>query len=358
MKILRRRKTQIAVIGGIHIDVLADYKISEQGKIDKIGELNYSIGGTAYNIAHFLHNDNVPVDFFSVLNQNSFSTSWIKREIRHTRINYFFQYESKEYFENGFIAIRKEGELENAVTSSFLSKVQLDISLIKKIIKGKKIVALDCNFASRQLIDIFEICKRENVLTVISSTSDSKVNRIKVIAKSYNIDFVIMNEKEARVFFQKDIKFIKASEIPPSIKNLIITCGEKGYFVYSQNEKARYPAPHITEIESTSAAGDALVAAIVRTLKSNTAFSWNICSKYINKYVSEALSQRCTYIKPTRKKKSYKALFIWLFVFLIILLTLATFVSSENSDITILFAIISIILAIGQIIRSELMSED
>ena len=149
-------KPKVAVFGGVHIDIWADYDPQYKDKLDQIGNLLYSIGGTGYNIAYVLSKHDVRTTFYSVLNANSYNTIWIKRELASTKIRTKFQINKDTFSENGFVAIRNNGQLERAVTSSYLSKAEISEKKINKVAKENSLAIIDCNFETHQ---IFTICR-------------------------------------------------------------------------------------------------------------------------------------------------------------------------------------------------------
>ena len=349
-------KNNIIVFGGVHIDILADYNKKDKVRIDRVGELHYSIGGTAYNIAYNLSEKKKKVYLFSVLNKNSYSTLWIIRETKNTRIKTLFQIDHSTYTENGFVAIRQDGNLERAVTSSYLSKAELNPKLLEKYCKNKDIAVIDCNFESHQMATIVKFCNSHNLLIMIAATSDSKVKRISPILNNYVIDVVTMNEIEACSFFCiKKIDNLTVDMIPKNLSNLVITLGAKGHLIYSNGEISFFEAPHISEVVSTSGAGDALSAAIVSSISDNDGvLNWNDCNKRICEFVGEAITQHGTYLKPTRKGVPYKLVVTWGIIFIICIFLALYCFFTDHSRLGLYLTIIGIIIAFGQIIRSEM----
>lgn len=348
-------KNTIIIFGGVHIDILADYDIKDKSRTDRVGELHYSIGGTAFNIAHYLSTNNKSVFLFSVLNKNSYSTLWIFREIRQTKIKPLFQIDHSTYSENGFVAIRQNGNLEAAVTASYLSKAELKPHLLNRFCKGKSLAVIDCNFESHQLLTIVKYCKKNKLKIIIAATSDSKVKRILPLLDSYPIDVVTMNELEACTLFNvKKYNDVTPEMISANIRNLIITLGAKGYVIFSNGIKSCYPAPYVSEVISTSGAGDALAAAVASCIAETDTISWTQCNQVINEFVGEALTHKGTYLKPTRKKISYKIFVIWGATFSFCALASIYCFMLNKFDLALYLTILSLIIAFAQIIRTEM----
>ncbi|MBO5836146.1 MAG: hypothetical protein J6V49_03570 [Bacteroidales bacterium] len=347
---------KIVVFGGVHIDILADYEEKNQKRLDRVGELYYSIGGTAYNIAQTLASHKQDVTLYSVLSSNSFSTVWIKREISNTNIKAEFQMDSAICAENGFVALRKNGVLEHAVTSSSLSRVQLDTKQIISICKNKSLAVIDSNFESHQIMSIVKHCKNAGLRIIVAATSDSKVKRILPVLDHYQIDVMVMNAVEAKVFFDKSsIEDITAEDIPQNVKSLIITNSSDGHYVFESGKRIHFMAPYVADVLSTSGAGDALTASVAQHLsQKQSTIDWDECNKTICEYVGECLTQKTTYIHPTKKKLPVKKIVIWGCVATAIVMTIFICYLCGMHDVGMILSIVGTILAFGQIFRGEM----
>lgn len=347
-------KPRIVVFGGVHVDIWADYDSHYKDKLDQIGNLLYSIGGTGYNISYILSKHGVKTTFFSVLNANSYNTIWIKRELASTRINTRFQINKDTFSENGFVAIRNNGQLERAVTSSYLSKAEIREKKIDKVAKGNDLAVIDCNFETHQIFTIVQACKRHGLKILFAATSDSKVNRIKPILEALPIEAVTMNEIEAKTFFNTDdVNSIMPGDIPPNLKYCFITLAEKGHYFFYNGERMHFPAPMVAEVISSSGCGDALLAAVAKTLAENN-FDIQTCNARIYKYVGKSLTHKTTYIKPTRRKmpKSVKAL--WGVIIAICLAAIFISLVLKKLEVGFMLSIIGVVFAIAQAIRGEM----
>ena len=347
---------KIVVFGGVHIDILADYAEKNQERLDRVGELYYSIGGTAYNIAHTLASHKQDVTLYSVLSANSFSTVWIKREIANTDIKPVFQIDNALYAENGFVAIRQNGILEHAVTSSSLSRTQLDLDRIEQVCKNKTFAVLDSNFESHQMLSIVKLCKKAGLKIMVAATSDSKVKRVLPILKHYDIDVMVMNEIEAKTFFDtENIDTVELAQIPNNIHHLIITLGERGHYIFHEGVRDHFEAPYVADVVSTSGAGDSLAAAVAHYIANRPeTINWDECNKIIYEYIGECITQKSTYLHPTKRKLPVKMLLIWGAVAILIIATVIICYLCEMYDAGLILSIIGTILAFGQIFRGEM----
>ncbi|MBP5189687.1 MAG: hypothetical protein J6031_02085 [Bacteroidales bacterium] len=347
-------KSNIVVFGGVHIDIWADYDASCKNNLDQIGNLLYSIGGTGYNIAYLLSKHGVKTTFFSILNANSYNTIWIKRELASTKIKTIFQIEKNTFVENGFVAIRNNGILERAITSSYLSKAELDVKKIEKALGTCNLAVIDCNFETHQIFTIVQACLRKNLKICFAATSDSKVRRIIPILDNVHINAVVMNEIEAMKFFQTDnVDSVTPDQISKNLDYCIVTLAERGHYIFHNGERQHYPAPNVAEVVSSSGCGDALFSAVAKTISEEN-FSVVKCNARIYKYVGESLTQNTTYLKPTKRKVPRKIVFFWGVVVSACIMAIALSFILKQFELGMIFTIIGTIFAFAQSIRSEI----
>ena len=141
--------------------------------------------------------------------------------------------------------------------------------------------------------------------------------------------------------------------VPQNIQNLVVTLGAKGHKVFFEKNVQHFNAPHVEEIISPSGAGDALTAAIAASILNNNKIIENNTYEQICEYVGVVLSQHCTYLRSSKKKIPYGLFSIWVFMFTASIIC-TIYCYFQNSELTIYLSFISVILAIGQIIRTEI----
>lgn len=347
-------KPRIVVYGGVHLDIWADYDVKYRERIDQIGELRYSIGGTGYNVAYVLAKHKVNTTFYSVLNNNSYNTAWIKRELGATRIKARLQINRDTYVENGFVAIRSHGELERAITSSYLSKAALDLKKVSAAAKGCSLAVIDCNFEAQQIRKIVDVCRFQDLKIIIAATSDSKVCRVKDIVMSTPIEALVMNEAESKAFFKVgSADDITLDMIPEKLNYCIVTLAERGHYVFHDGERKYYKAPAVEEVRSTSGAGDALLAAVAQTIASG-GYHEEECNRLIYEYVGNSLTEITTYLKPTKRKVSKAAIAVWVIAVIICIVACVLSFQYNRKDIGSLLTIVGIVLTIATSVRTEM----
>lgn len=257
------------VIGSINVDVIAGYKISPNDVKDKIGETTFSIGGTAYNIAHNLSYLGAAVSLVSVCKKNSFVSNSILTRLKKNKIDHNLLILDDQVKDSSFVCIMKNGDMESAVTTSMIECVHLDYELIDNAIKTVEMVILDCNLSATQIKEISRLCKKNNKALAVSGVSEPKVKRASGVYEDgtslHTIDVLSMNDKEAASFFS-DENFHKKDPgdlcAMAKASNIIVSNGLNGYTIFNCNNKKTFPAPTCEDIKTTAGAGDALMAAI------------------------------------------------------------------------------------------------
>jgi sugar/nucleoside kinase (ribokinase family) len=126
------------VVGAAHIGVIADYAATQAEKLDRIGHVRYSVGGTGYNIAIDLAQGYVQTTFPSVVKKGSFSSVWIKTRLREAGVALDYLQTSDRIDESGLVAVRKHHELEATVTSTAISSLPIDRVLAEQALRGRE----------------------------------------------------------------------------------------------------------------------------------------------------------------------------------------------------------------------------
>ena len=163
------------------------------------------------------------------------------------------------------MALRLDGVLKTAVTSTAVGGHSFSAKLIEAATLNARIVVLDCNLAVDQMSLLLDYARRHNRPTVVAAVSDSKVVRLLQLEEHQLIDVVVLNELELQAVIaaestdnnQNACKLLRA-------KRVVVTAGASGYRVLSEYGKCvRYSAPQMDKIASQTGAGDALLSGIV-----------------------------------------------------------------------------------------------
>jgi sugar/nucleoside kinase (ribokinase family) len=173
--------------------------------------------------------------------------------------------------ESGFIAIRKSGELETAVTAAAIAGYPISYNKLKDAISRCRFVVADCNVSGDQLRAIASLANQLNKQMAVSATSDAKVKRLLMLDTTQSIDILFLNQKELchalglSVFPGIDSEFSKHACATMHSSSLVMTMGSLGHFVlYKNGNFKKYPPPDVERVVSTSGAGDALASGILK----------------------------------------------------------------------------------------------
>ncbi|MHB1693115.1 MAG: PfkB family carbohydrate kinase [bacterium] len=291
-------KGYILVIGSAHLDILAYYDKCEEKFIDKKGSFEYSIGGTAFNIAVNLARHSVPVCFYTALKKGSLATEFTIKRFKKNLINYDYVQIEELLPESGFIAHMAEKDLVSAVSCMGVESATLNAETLSKAVENSKFVVMECNLAPHQINVISKIALNYNKMIFMGGVSESKVKRAKNVYVTkdnpYPLELLSLSQKEAKVFLENysDLDSVNICN-QARAKNVLITKGDKGFSVYTmQGEKYDFDPPAVDDIKSTSGAGEALLAAICNYVYDNEKICWGDSSiiDLIHDYVREILS--------------------------------------------------------------------
>jgi sugar/nucleoside kinase (ribokinase family) len=281
----------ILVVGAAHPDIFADYPQDQADRIDKVGEITYSIGGTAYNIAVNIARNYVDVALFTVIKEDSLFTDPILDRLEQNGVMTNFVETSEYMSESGFIGVREEGQLISAVTASGITDVRLDEQLLEDAVESASLVVADCNLNETQLELVTSTAAAYETSVFIAGVSESKALRIRDISSS--VDLFSLNEAEARAFLGgKSLSgnILKQCADTHGIQNLVVTGAEKGHTVATPESVREFSAPPISSIVSTSGTGDAFLAGVCHAVHEEDEIDWNNLNEYIHEYIEDVVS--------------------------------------------------------------------
>lgn len=290
-------KDFVLVIGAAHIDVMADYDSAHSRALDRIGEVRYAIGGTGYNIAIDLAQAYVRTSLVTVLKKSSFSSLWVKTRLAEAGVSLDLIQTSERVPESGFVAIRKDRELELAVTSTAIASVALPIDVIESAIENCCLIVADCNLSEDQLALITRSANHHKRPILVAGVSDSKASRIAGLDDHARVDVFSINELEFLSLFAKPLGSLSTEDIKSSCARvhsnfMLVTRSEHGYVVLSSDGRAKeYKAPSIGRYVSSTGAGDATLAAVAAYWYHNRSFDWDGASALIARMVRKVIEE-------------------------------------------------------------------
>ena len=340
-------KQKILIIGSVHLDIVASYEKSNESNADKEGDLKFSVGGAAYNIAANLAYKDHRVSLFTFVKDNSVSGDVIKSAISAANIETQFVQQDSDLSESGYVSHQSEGQLISAVSCMAIQEKAFDENVRKaltKAISSHSFVVVDTNLSTNQLETVVEICREKNTSIFACNVSDSKCHRLIVFfpeEKSEIFRFVSLNEKELKKIIKHE--FIENSRYICTklrSKTVVVTHGKNGFTVYSQNSDENYRSiPYnASGIKSELGAGDALFSAVCAHYSIKNEFQWRDCDQLVNEYVSRVLkSEGATpeglqfKVEKSKQNKLSQAMLSFIPFFFSALLTVLAFFEVDSA---------------------------
>jgi sugar/nucleoside kinase (ribokinase family) len=264
---------KILVIGSCHLDIFADFPKQNKKYLDKPGLIHFSIGGTAFNLAANLAKLKACLSVLTVLKLNSVIADIIEYKVDILKIDIKHVIHLNADTEGGFVAFREDGDLISAVTGSLIENYVFDVNKVTCILDQQDIIILDCNLSERQLCEIVAAKTKNKKRFFVSAVSDSKVRRIRALenfCEPKAIELLSMNISEAhslgiddkRLEIDRDYRVKTLEKL--RTEEICITRGREGLvYIQSDMNVVSFPAPSVSNIISTSGAGDSVLSSII-----------------------------------------------------------------------------------------------
>lgn len=166
----------IGVIGSAHVDILGKSK-DHVDRLDKIGEVEMHLGGSAYNIAVNLGRENQKVRLWTVLKRGSLVEKWVLSKLRREGVLTSSLTRRRNVAAGAFLATVHDNDYISAITYVGVDQVELPIGKIRSLIKRASVVVSDCNLSADQLCEVIKASNEFGKPLVISGVSESKVLR-------------------------------------------------------------------------------------------------------------------------------------------------------------------------------------
>ncbi|MEM5855479.1 MAG: PfkB family carbohydrate kinase [Candidatus Aenigmatarchaeota archaeon] len=176
----------LLTIGSVHIDIFAD--ASSEFKLPNINDLPgsfvISIGGTIFNVASTLKYLGITPFILTALKRNSLFTYMVKYKLEELNIRYHIITDDN-FNESAFLALRQNGDLFAAVTSSAWENLPpfLLEKFLKSLISKDKpdFLVFDCNLLPTHIETILKSTKDSKLPIYVCATSSTKVKRLTLI---------------------------------------------------------------------------------------------------------------------------------------------------------------------------------
>lgn len=301
MTIRARRARSLLVIGGVHLDGVAEYDPTHSALLEKPATfVEFSVGGTAFNVAANLASADIDVTLFTWLNDASPFGSVIMSAISAYRIQSEIVLDS-EFQQGGYLAQLSGGVLVLATSCSGLDQAKIPRARLSAAISNAKAVAIDTNLSVQHIRHIRSACRRLNRPLLVNCSSETKSQRIRAPLEGVCYQLVTMNESEAVAFFGAEYETrldVRAICAAASANNVVVTRSGLGFNVYSEGINGCFLAPRLSKIISELGAGDALFSACCAHFLAHDSFDWAKCYNDIRRFVVPVLQARGATVAP------------------------------------------------------------
>lgn len=273
-------KNFIFVAGSAHLDIIS--QITDYPEvIDKIGNIKYEFGGTAYNHAINLSKLKEKVTFMSAFN-NSTISQLIINELLNNNIKIHLKI-IKKLKDSGYSAQLLNGLLISAVSSMPVADVTFSKSFIKKGMKGAKAVIIDCNLSIDSINNILNVANNLKIPSFIACVSEAKCR--KILDLSFHFDYALLNIVEMNML-EKITQEKNWKKIAQKLKtNLIVTQDKRAVFIYSKKgEKTKFKVTPQKIKGNSLGAGDLFGASFISNILKGKSISNSINKAIENSY--------------------------------------------------------------------------
>ncbi len=253
---------KVLVIGACNIDILG-YPTKELIKSESnIGEVVFSLGGVAKNIAENLHNLGMDVDFLTQIGKDIFR-DYVSHYLDDLGINYKRSFLSAK--SNIFMGVfNHEGEFDLGV-NDLASIESLEVENFQELdeyINNFDCLVFDTNLSK----DVLEylITKYDDKLIFLDGVSQTKVMRVKNVLGSINV--LKLNVLELNALLEtKSCDIIEGIKKLHSlgVENVIISQGKEAIYYNILEEVFHTKVLKPKKIISSNGAGDALFSGII-----------------------------------------------------------------------------------------------
>ena len=262
-------KKAVAVLGGIAIDLEAKPYKKLLMQESNPGRIDITCGGVGRNIAENLQRmGGLDVSFFSVVGEDAYGQQAVE-SISSIGVNTEFVYKIPQLHTASYLSILDEsGNMALAVAAmDIFDRMSEDMAIraVDSFLRADGIV-LDANLSEDMLLYFAEQFK--NRFIFLDPVSVEKAKKAKGILKRCHT--IKPNKAEAEVLAgikinnDDDLDLAGGSLLKQGVKRVFISLGEQGVFYKDQTKSGKVSPPENLKAVSTTGAGDAMSAAIVR----------------------------------------------------------------------------------------------
>ncbi|MCQ2736519.1 MAG: carbohydrate kinase family protein [bacterium] len=258
---------RVVVIGASNIDIKGRSRIKTFSKTKNPGNVEFSPGGVARNIAENLAKLGVGSVLLSAIGNEGFAEkiteTTAKAGVDMSRIL------RCEQNSGIFLAvINSRGELDASISDmSILSEITPEyINANIDIIEKASYIVVDADIPDQALSTILSIAKRNFIPICVEPVSPARAHHLGEFLQDITLTTPNKEELESMVgrsvISEDDIKEAGDEIIKRGVKNLIVTLGSEGAYCVSKDFKGFIPSIRTMTVNSVGA-GDALVSGTV-----------------------------------------------------------------------------------------------
>lgn len=262
--IIRENKS-VSVIGGCNIDILGTPENQILGNDSCPGKISYHFGGVGRNIAENMALIGIDTTLFSILGMDGYGDEILahcgKLKIDTSNIKRSSNYNTSTYLS----VLNNDGDVLCALSDMDILE-ELDIEYFKKNINkinNSGDIVMDTNVSESSLEYLFSNITGNIFLDTVSASKCIKIlgYEDKIFLLKPNI---IETEKllKIKIRDEKDILLALNKFHDKGIKNVIITCGEKGIYYSDSHSRGRIRSKKI-KVVNANGAGDSFMAGLV-----------------------------------------------------------------------------------------------
>lgn len=263
---------KLDVVGTAFVDVLLklhafNFELDNLSFADKS---RISAGGNGCNLANNLAQQKINVNFQGMIGDD-YGGNIIVKEFNKNNVDFSKSMVSKTGF-TGLSLVLVDRKGEKSITScqglnDNFSDIELDAESSGLIIGGLGLLPrLEKNF--NNILDTAH--KSGKLVFAGTSANVAPVRHMLKVGRFKELDFLFLNAREA--FDVSGINDIDESAmyiLSFGVKNVIITCGDRGAYFFSKNQ-IMYQQANTVQVVDTTGAGDAFMSGFVaRFLKDN-----------------------------------------------------------------------------------------
>lgn len=260
----------IGVFGGCNVDIIVSCSSIIEKGTSNIGSIKTNPGGVGRNIAENIKRLGCTATFISSVGEDLMS-SYIKQDLHDKEISAHLISHGKTGIYSAIID--NNGMLDTAFCD--MSSLE-EISFSHILDSGVDVTSfdgaiIDANFSRNTIESLAEYLKKHNIRYALETVSNEKCSRLKNVVKGAYL--IKPNRFEAEMLTGikcvslKDARACSEKLHSMGALNIIISLGSQGFYFWSPDYEAHFPAEHNNIIDVTGA-GDAIISgAFVSLLK-------------------------------------------------------------------------------------------